>query len=227
MLAGLLSSPECDWKIDVVAKYTMRLMFPLALVCFFVMWYFFAPFYVKNKLLRRNDVADATLAYSSEIFFVRNTIIAVASFLWITVLYPLTMFQTMSAWDCTKQNDVLRTLDMDPDVSCTGDDKTWITLLLLSVLFFSVYCVGSVAYMCVKHLKAYPWHKMPAWVDPQNCGAYTIHAGACNSCEDCAKRQQFSWLFRRYHSSIYFWEYLVILHKILLMGKYRNLSFCH
>ena len=137
MLAGLLSSPECDWKIDVVAKYTMRLMFPLALVCFFVMWYFFAPFYVKNKLLRRNDVADATLAYSSEIFFVRNTIIAVASFLWITVLYPLTMFQTMSAWDCTKQNDVLRTLDMDPDVSCTGDDKTWITLLLLSVLFSS------------------------------------------------------------------------------------------
>ena len=187
----------------MVAKYSMGLMFPLVLVGVFAMWYFFAPFYVKNKLSRRKGAADTTLAYSSEIFFVRNTIIAVASFLWITVLYPLTMFQTMSAWDCTKQNDVLRTLDMDPDVSCTGDDETWITLILLSLLFFSVYCVGSIAYMCVKHLKA-PLAHNAGIGRSGNCEAYTIHAEACNSCEDCARRQQFSWLFRRYHSSIYF-----------------------
>ena len=59
---------------------------------------------------------------------------------------------------------------------------------------------------------------MPVWTDPQNCINYTHQSGACNACEHCSQRQKFSWLFRRYQADLFFWEYAVIIHKILLMG---------
>ncbi len=223
-LSGMITSPECEWKIDIVGKYILKMFSPIIILLFFITWYFVTPYYVFykehyfNKKKQRNGDIDLVTELSIRTRGIRNTIVAIGSFLWLTILYPLTMFQIISAWDCTRQSDSISTLDMDPTITCSLDNGTWAALFFLSVFFFFIYCICSVVFLNVKQIRVYPWQKMPVWTDPQNCINYTHQSGACNACEHCSQRQKFSWLFRRYQADLFFWEYAVIIHKILLMG---------
>ena len=123
-----------------------------------------------------------------------------------------------------KQNDVLRTLDMDPDVSCTGDDKTGSPFYCFRCFFCVLHGVSCIHVR--KAPKGVSLAQNASMGGSQNCGAYTIHAGACNSCEDCAKRQQFHG-FLGDIIRVFIFGIPRHITQDMLMGKYRNLSFCH
>ena len=67
-LSNFVSSPECEWKAPTVTKYIIKMILPLLFVTLFFVWY-------KIGLRRTNDSRN-----------LKNKIIGVAMFLWITTL---------------------------------------------------------------------------------------------------------------------------------------------
>ncbi len=122
-LSNFVSSPECEWKAPTVIKYIIKMILPLLFVTLFFIWYKIG---VKYAVDSRN---------------LKNKIIGVAMFLWITTLYSLNAYQTLSAFDCTRPrtptSDSL-TLDMDPEITCYNNENHTI-IIIFSIMSLTLY----------------------------------------------------------------------------------------
>ena len=62
-------------------------------------------------------------------------------FLWITTLYSLNAYQTLSAFDCTasSSDEGRSTLDMDPEIVCYNDEMHTVIIVfsLISFIFYT------------------------------------------------------------------------------------------
>ena len=180
---------------------------PFIFVIVFTMWYLFGKLVTKQKK-RRNFL---------------NRVIGVASFLWITTLYSLNLYQTMSAWDCTEAEGTA-TLDMDPDIECqNADHGIIIAFSLLSLMLYTIMpAIFSFLkyrnHACGKYGSSLIQLKMPKWEDPHNCSKYAELSRPCYDCEYCDLRQRYSWFYNKYHTSCFNYEYIVFLQKVFIGG---------
>eukprot|EP00944_MAST-04C_sp_MAST-4C-sp1_P014895 g14895.t1 len=238
-LSGIVSSPECSWEIDVTGLYIIKIVCPVIFFLSGTIWYMLVPLYVKqkNRLASNKSEEDMPITQADKegleslvtksreveeqqhnhkaIRAIQNRLFAVGSFLWLTTLYPLTAYQTLSALDCTNQGDSTYTLDLDPSIDCDLENTTFRTLFILAVIFVPVYCLLSILLLVIKYVHACSCLNLPTWTDVHNCKNYD--GRPCGECYDCDQRQRFAWIFRRYKSDVFYWEYLIICHKLLLM----------
>jgi len=157
-LSNFVSSPECDWKAPTAVKHIIKMCLPLLFVVCFLSWYTAVKVCVhcaKNK--------NPTKYVRN----LKNQIIGAAIFLWITSLYSLNAYQTLSAFDCTTTPSIgggsSITLDMDPQISCY-DNKNHASIIIFSLISMLIYTFIPICYYIRKREK-----HMPEWVDPHNC----------------------------------------------------------
>ena len=193
-LSNFVSSPECEWDAPTDVKYIIKMVLPLVFVLSFLAWYAIGKICTKNKRS------------------LKNKIIGVGMFLWITTLYSLNAYQTLSAFDCTasSSDEGSSTLDMDPEIVCYNDEMHTV-IIVFSVMSLIFYTLVPMRYYWRKREK-----QMPHWVDPHNCKSY--NGRACYDCEYCDYRQRYGWFYSKYHDKCFNYEFVVILQKICISG---------
>eukprot|EP00944_MAST-04C_sp_MAST-4C-sp1_P004704 g4704.t1 len=172
----------------------IKMVLPLVFVLSFLAWYAMGKICTKNKRS------------------LKNKIIGVGMFLWITTLYSLNAYQTLSAFDCTasSSDEGRSTLDMDPEIVCYNDAMHTV-IIVFSAMSFIFYTLVPMRYYWRKREK-----QMPHWVDPRNCAFYD--GRACYDCEYCDNRQRYGWFYSKYHDKCFNYEFVVILQKICISG---------
>jgi hypothetical protein len=228
-ITGMVSSPECEWGfVSTFEKYLIKMICPIIFFVMFVIWYRLTPFYVRKICMREKSkgisVGANELKYKQglKIRNMQNRILAVGVLLWLTVLYPLTLYHTLSAIDCTTHTSddgaiLAVTLDMDPDIACNFN-ITYLKLFLVCIFCIIVYGIVSLGYV-MYHIGVIPWLSIPRWSDYHNCGNIrrSFKKHPCDDCDLCDQRQRYAWLFRRYQSNYFYWEYVAMIHKIAIM----------
>ena len=125
----------------------------------------------------------------SKFWILENQTIGVGIFLWVTSLHSLNIYQTLAAFDCTRnEGERYSTLDIDPDINCyeSGSDHTWI--IIIAVVSFVLYTIIPAALYIYKREK-----KMPKWEDPYMCPYYDEKP--CFDCDYCDYRQRYGCKF--------------------------------
>ena len=133
------------------------------------------------------------------------------TFLWVTALYSINMFQTLSAFDCTTSDNGDVTLDLDPEINCYNDENHTI------IIVFST--ISLMLYTCVP-MRYYYYHRekqMPGWVDPHNCRHYS-DGKPCYDCDYCDYRQRYGWFYSKYHDGCFNYEFVVLIQKMIISG---------
>merc|ERR1711871_1562321 len=127
----------------------------------------------------------------------RNQMLGVGIYIWVLMLYPTTIYESMMPWACTKQSDSRVTLDSDPSILCNKKEEPYASMHNLAMLCFCGYglpsiFLGLIWYHCYSgNLK---------WTDRYYCEAYRYNNGhPCYNCDNCDKRQIISWMFAKYH----------------------------
>ena len=98
------------------------MVLPIVFVLAFLAWYRIGTVCTKNKRS------------------LQNKIIGVGMFIWITTLYSLNAYQTLSAFDCTASSsgESSSTLDIDPEILCYSDE-THFVIIAFSTMSFTFY----------------------------------------------------------------------------------------
>ena len=207
-ISGLISSPECQWKASGWKRYAIKLLWVPLMAALFLCWFCILPNFKKHKKLRNS----------------RNHIFAVVSYIWITTLYSLSIFQIMTAWDCSRdETSKSNVLDSNPSIECSIENDEWGIMLLLSILFSIFFCVVPFTWMLHNIFPPSRSHKgfiigwgFPHWTDKHFCSDYIKGLGPCYNCYACDQRQRFAFIFEKYHSKYFYWEFVALLRKILI-----------
>ena len=194
-LSNFVSSPECEWDVPTLVLYIIKMVLPIVFVFVFLAWYRIGTKCTKDKRS------------------LQNKIIGVGMFIWITTLYSLNAYQTLSAFDCTASSsgESSATLDIDPEILCYSDE-THFVIIAFSTMSFTFYTLIPMCYYCCKCK-----NEMPPWVDRRNCAFYD-DGGPCNNCKDCDYRQRYGWFYSKYHNKCFNYEFVVMLQKICISG---------
>ncbi len=176
-ISNFVSSPECEWDLATIYIYIIKICLPLAFVGL-LCWYM-----IVSKLLYN-------CTGKNKFWILENQIIGVGTFLWVTSLYSLNIYQTLSAFDCTRNDgNSPSTLDMDPNINCyerNNSDHIWI--VLISVLSLILYtCIPTILYIYKRE------KQMPKWEDPHMCPYYDEKP--CFDCDYCDYRQRYGCKF--------------------------------
>eukprot|EP00942_MAST-04A_sp_MAST-4A-sp1_P000003 g3.t1 len=105
-LSDFVSSPQCDWDLPTEYKYMLKMLLPLFfLICCYGWYHCRVYLYVKRGPERKKKIRN-----------IKNQVIGVASFLWITTFFSLHVNHTMAGFDCTPTDTV--TYDVGDDIQC-------------------------------------------------------------------------------------------------------------
>eukprot|EP00943_MAST-04B_sp_MAST-4B-sp1_P000342 g342.t1 len=193
-LSNFVSSPACEWDAATEVKYIIKMFLPVVFLLLFEGWYKVGKIYAKSNVRK-----------------LRNKIVGVGMYLWVTNLYSVNVYQTLSAFDCFTSATNERTLDMDPEIVCYVDERHTI-IIIFSSISLTFYTLIPMCCYWGKRAK-----QMPSWVDPRNCTGF-CDGKACYDCENCDYRQRYGWFYSKYHNKCFNYEFVVILQKICVSG---------
>ena len=140
-ITSIVSSPDCEWQLDTVGMYMVKIVFPLCIMLVILI--------VKDCV--DSDKNPFLKDKQSRKSFV-NRLLGVYIFLWITTFYGLMMFHSMKVWDCTKSisNDDVRTLDLDPAIICNyEEDENYASLYEYGIMIILAF--NLMTYISVVH----------------------------------------------------------------------------
>eukprot|EP00942_MAST-04A_sp_MAST-4A-sp1_P002815 g2815.t1 len=215
VMAVIMPLSEKIYNFRVVATVYVGLFIPILLFLVWAIW----TLVILSCPAMGNDIKIRKRG---------QQINGVVIFLWITLLYSLTLHKGLSLFDCTKSKsgyDNITTLDLDPTIICYTENH-----------YFLINC--GVAILVISNM---PWvyyifkreKEMPKWEDPRICPNFkkkrysskssdSMQEKAigqpCYDCDYCDYRLRYKWFFDKYHRTCYNFEFVVLLQKILAIA---------